>query len=149
MSGGDEMSIDLDEVARTAENCGYQVSRTSEDTIQIALDQGARLSVVGGQGDGNGLGFDSGWHAHPPFTFETGEGTFVELDAVSVIEALAEGEMVVVELAQPHRPSEQWLAMRTAAAAGVRWLQQGDEIRVRAVGGSGPGQDTRPCGRAS
>lgn len=139
MSDGGEVSIDLNDLARTAENCGYQVIRTSEDTIQIALDREVRLSVVGGQGDDNGLGFASGWHTHPPFTFESGEGTFVELDAVSVIEALAEGEMVVVELVQPHRPPEQWLAMRTAAAQGVRWLQQGDEIRIRAVGGSGPG----------
>ncbi|HUR22474.1 MAG TPA: hypothetical protein VMZ73_01235 [Acidimicrobiales bacterium] len=33
--------------------------------------------------------------------------------------------MVVVDLAQPHRPSEQWLAMRSAGAAKAflrRWL---------------------------
>jgi hypothetical protein len=126
---GDGMHLDLAALQQVAAELGFTVEvRSGELVVVVTVD--ARLVFSNLPDDDVALGFHGmSWHAHPPFTFLVEHG-FVEYDAATLLDGLAHGELLVVELHAPGGVIDRWLHDHRSVLE-TDHLVAGEELRVR------------------
>jgi hypothetical protein len=109
------VQLDLEELERIAGALGFR-SQVTSDALVVDVSPDARLTFRNLPDDDVGVGFaGTGWHTHLPAVFLVDDGRFVEHDEATLLEALACGELLIVELRSSGAVTDRWLHDRRSA----------------------------------
>jgi hypothetical protein len=126
------MLYDLPLIAELGRDVGLKCVIRSADEVAIELGQGATLLFQNSVADDDCLtGFeDTPWHTHGDFTWSDASGTYIQLEYLDVMSCIAQKKVLIWERWEHGRLSDRWLVHRDYVDV-FRYLQEGDEIRIR------------------
>jgi hypothetical protein len=124
------MRYDLNLLHARCREVGLPSTLRSDERLEIALRSGVLLCFLNSEREEDCLvGFEgTPWHTHGDFTFSDAHGCYVEMSYLDVLNGLAGGQVLVVELWRDGTVSDRWLIHRDYNE--LRHLEEGEEIRV-------------------
>ena len=135
----------LDELATLAAELGFETRRFDSERLDVIIDD-AVLAFCNLPSDADSrVGFDgTPWHAHDRVHFMTGQDTYLECDELEILVGLRSGELLIVSEFVGGVLRDRWITHRDEPLE-LRYIEPGDELRVRRVGGTpAPDQDRDP-----
>jgi hypothetical protein len=137
------------ELAMVTELCcyvGLRFVRRSADEVAVHLGEGLTLlfqnvstEYIGERStpttneNDNLIGFEgTPWHTHDGLTCSDRHGFYIELSYLDLVSGLADGTLLVCERWSQGELADRWIVHRDFVDE-FRYLQNGEEIRIRSV----------------
>lgn len=153
------MRFDLAMVSELCGEVGLSCVRRSADEVAVHLGDGITLlfqnvaTEYTGEGgatatneDDNLIGFEGAqWHTHDGLMCSDRHGFYVELSYLDVVSGLADGTVLICEQWLHGELADRWLVHREFVDE-FRYLQNGEEIRIRSVSGQRDASPSRSEG---
>ena len=126
----------LDELATLAAELGLETRRVDADRLDVIIDD-AVLAFCNVRRDADSrIGFEgTPWHAHDHVNFMTGQDTYLECDELEILVGLRSGELLIVSEFVGGVLRDRWITHRDEPLK-LHYIEPGDELRIRRVGGS-------------
>ena len=133
----------LDELAKLAAELGFEARRVDGDRLDVVIDD-AVLAFCNLSKDADSLvGFDgTPWHSHDRVQFMTGQNSYLECDELEILIGLRSGELMIVSELVRGVLRDRWITHRDEPLE-LRYIEPGDELRVRRVAGESRAEETR------
>lgn len=138
------MLLDLAMIADLCREVGLRSTRRSADEVAVQLESEVTLLFQNvPQDDDCLIGFEgTQWHTHDGLTCANQHGCYVELTYLDVVSGLANGTVLICELRTRGELTDRWLVHRDFVDE-FRFLQDGEEIRIRPVSKQASAAETR------
>jgi hypothetical protein len=121
-------------VSELCKEVGLDCVQRSPDEIALNLEPGVTLLFQNAPADDDCLvGFEgTPWHTHDGLICSDRHGYYVELSYLDLVSSLADGTVLLCELWKGGVLADRWLVHKDFVDES-RYMQDGDEIRIRPV----------------
>ena len=105
------MRYDLNLLYEFCCEIGLAAQRSSEETLQVSLGDGAVLCFQNADVEEDCLlGFaDTPWHTHGDLLFSDCDGSYIQLDSRELLSQLKEGKVLLCECVVAGQVTDRWL----------------------------------------
>lgn len=136
------MQYDLEMIVELCDELGLRRSAPAPHEVLVELAEGVELVFQNFPNEDDCLmGFEgTEWHAHGDVIFSDRHGYYVETTYLDVLTGLADGTALLCELWRPEGLADRWIVHKDYVDE-FRYMQDGDEIRVRPLGAKKPSSD--------